>query len=104
MKAEIKRYKGRYTGPQIDDLLGRVPKVEQRVTSLESGAASSDKHYELHCALSKTWNIEHNLGKRPSVTITNEDREEIFADVFHTSINALVVVFGSAQSGYIILN
>lgn len=102
--AEIKQYRGRYTGPQIDDLLGRVPKVEQRVSNLESGAIISDKHFELYCALNKQWNVEHNLGKRPAVTITNELREEIFADVSHISENRLVVTFGNAQSGYIILN
>lgn len=104
MAEQIKRYKGRYTGPQIDDLLGRVPTVEQRVTSLEDGGG--DKHRVVVCEQPKSVHeIVHNLGKEPAVTIVDYySREEIVGDVKHLSENALQVGFTENITCIVYLN
>ena len=101
--AEIKQYKGRYTGPQIDDLLGRVPSIETRVAALERGGG--DVHLELaYNYPSAEWRCQHNLGKKPSVTIVDSVGDMIIADVRHVNENLLIVKFGMNATGRIILN
>lgn len=102
MAEEIKRYKGRYTGPQIDDLLGRVPKVEERVTRLENGV--SDKHAEFAFYNKESYLCTHNLGKRPAVTVVDGQRNMILADVAYVGDDAVLVSFGMSVTGYVILN
>ena len=49
-------------------------------------------------------NVTHNLGRRPSVTITDTAGTEYEADVVHVNDNQLVVTFGSAMSGFVYCN
>ena len=106
MAAEIKQYKGRYTGPQIDDLLGRVPKLETRVTVIENNGSTGNNHYKEVNFESPhpSWTCEHNLGRRPAVTILDMDGYELIADIYHISNDKLVVYFGKNQAGKLILN
>lgn len=103
MAAEIKQYKGRYTGPQIDDLLGRVPTIEQRVSLIES--SKSDVNIEMDYTVpSNRWTCNHNLGKKPSVTVVDGSGNMILADVQHVNENYLIVSFDMNATGRIILN
>lgn len=47
------------------------------------------------------WLVNHNLGKRPVVSVMNTGGIEVIADIQHTSINQLVVNFSSAIAGRI---
>lgn len=53
---------------------------------------------------SDVWNITHNLGKFPSVTIIDSAGDEIEGDVRHLSTFALRITFGSGFSGIASLN
>ena len=99
MTEEIKRYKGHYTGPQIDDLLGRVPAVEQRVSALEVIRTEF-----VYSTPSRRWECNHRLGKKPSVTVVDDSGNVVFADIRHIDDNSIVVVFGMNATGRIILN
>ena len=64
-----------------------------------------DKHY-IHTQnnSSATWNVQHNLGKRPAVSITVSGGKQGFADVVYTDENSLTLNFSVAKSGYTYLN
>lgn len=45
------------------------------------------------------WNINHNLGLRPAVTIIDSGGHEVEADVVHLGINQLVIHFAIPVAG-----
>ena len=104
MAAEIKQYKGRYTGPQIDDLLERVPKLETRVEGILNQGSGDVRFTFQQTKSDVSWNVYHGLGKKPAVTLTDTDGMEFIADVKHLSENELVVYLGKPMTGYVILN
>jgi len=55
-------------------------------------------------AASTTWNISHNLGRRPSVTVVNSAGKIVVGDVTHNSDNSLTIQFSSGLSGQAYLN
>lgn len=50
------------------------------------------------------WNITHNLGKIPSVTVTDSSGTEIEGDVLHNDSNSLKLTFSAAFAGFADLN
>lgn len=50
------------------------------------------------------WTIEHNLGKRPTVTTLNLDRVEILGRVEYVDLNTIIVTFAKAVAGYAYIN
>jgi hypothetical protein len=53
---------------------------------------------------SATWDIVHNLGKRPSVTTVDELGNEIDGYVVWNSDNQVTVYFSPAAKGFAYLN
>lgn len=53
---------------------------------------------------SATWTVNHNMGKRPSVSIVDSSGDEVIAEVNHVSTNQLVITFSTAFSGVAYLN
>ena len=47
---------------------------------------------------SASWSITHNLGYYPNVAVS-VGGQQCLADVIHSSINQVAIVFASAQSG-----
>ena len=50
------------------------------------------------------WNIPHNLGYRPSITIQDYGKIVIEGEIEHVDINNLKVTFSTAISGYAYLS
>lgn len=50
------------------------------------------------------WNVTHNLGYRPAVTIQDYGKITIEGDLSHTDVNHLVLTFSEAVSGYAYLS
>lgn len=50
------------------------------------------------------WTVEHHLGKYPSVTVTDNHDEKVFADVNYIDANTLTIEFSEAFSGKAYLN
>jgi len=48
---------------------------------------------------STTWTINHNLGFRPVVAVTDSAGDECVGDIAHSNTNTLVVTFSSSFSG-----
>ena len=60
------------------------------------------REYTLTSVLNET--IVHNLGRYPSVTIIDNNREMVLADVVYTSKNEIALSFTQYFSGTVILN
>lgn len=66
--------------------------------SLSSGA--SDAFYEhIQSTASATWTVDHDLNKRPSVTVVNSAGATVIGDVEYTSNNQCVLTFRAAFGG-----
>lgn len=53
---------------------------------------------------SDTWNINHNLGFKPSVELYSAGSQEIEGDIVHISDNQTIVYFNSSITGFARLN
>jgi hypothetical protein len=55
-------------------------------------------------APSRVWEVVHNLGKFPSVTITDADGNEYESEVKHIDLNNTLLTFSEAFAGFADLN
>lgn len=76
-----------------------VEALEEYVNSL------SDKTYiHQQNVAAATWQITHNLGKYPSVTVVDSSGRLFFGDVQYVDANNLSITFHGSFSGKAILN
>ena len=67
--------------------------------------SNGDKNYIYSQASPiKTWKINHQLQKYPSVMVLNTANEMVFCDVKYDSENMITLAFGEAEAGRAILN
>jgi len=67
--------------------------------------AGSDSHYTHTQSLpSATWDIEHNLNKKASVTVVDSADNVVYGDIEYTDLNSLTITFNGAFSGKAYLN
>ena len=67
--------------------------------------AFEDKHYEHNqTTASSLWNIAHNLGKFPNVTVVDSGNSVVVGEVEHITNNTLRVSFRASFSGKAYLN
>ena len=65
----------------------------------------ADKHYQhTQGVASSTWNVAHNLGTFPSVTVIDSGNSVVIGDVTYTDNNNLIINFTSSFSGKAYLN
>ncbi len=113
---------GTYKVTNITDYLPDTSFFEVSLTSSSSnGAILQDKYYifsefvngELEGDKSftftqitpaATWNITHNLGKFPSVSVVDTANTQVFTDVQYTNNNNLTLTFSAAFAGKAYLN
>ena len=75
--------------------------TEENVSINQSG----DKNYLfVQSVASDEWNIRHNLGKYPSVSIIDSAGSEVIGEVQHIDTNNLKIKFASGFSGKATLN
>lgn len=64
-----------------------------------------DKNYVHNQGVaSAIWNITHNLGKFPSVTVVDSSGREVVGDVQHLTINTLTINFSAGFAGKAYIN
>lgn len=100
--AGVKAYQGRHSGQQIDDLLDKVPVLEEKIK--EIGSENGDLTYSFSFGSLFVWNVYHNLGKKPSVTIVDENGYEMVGEVEHINNNQLKIRFSRLVSGTVFCN
>ena len=66
---------------------------------------SADKHFTFtQSTATNTWNITHNLGKFPSVSVVDSGNTVVYGNIDYTSENALTITFSAAFSGKAYMN
>ena len=69
------------------------------------GGGGDDKSFVYtQSVASATWNITHNLGKYPSVSVTDSGLSTVYGDIDYTDTNSLTITFKSAFGGKAFLN
>jgi hypothetical protein len=61
-------------------------------------------YIHIQLSSSDSWNVKHNLGKYPSVSIVDSAGSLVIGDVYYMDENELYVVFSSPFSGKAYLN
>jgi hypothetical protein len=70
-----------------------------------AGPPGADAHHiHIQDTASDAWQVAHNLGKRPSVTVVDSAGTVVIGTVQHVDANNLVISFGSPFAGEAILN
>lgn len=73
--------------------------------TVQSASGVSDKHYEHNqTSASALWNVTHNLGKYPSVTVVDSGNSVVVGQIDHLSTNTLRISFRASFSGKAYLN
>tara|TARA_R110000765_G_scaffold86597_1_gene166444 strand:+ start:2382 stop:3110 length:729 start_codon:yes stop_codon:yes gene_type:complete len=83
------------------------PLKDYFVTILEYDSINNtgDKNYSWQqTANSKVWQVTHNLNKYCAVSVTNDNKEEIYPNIEYDSLNTITLTFSSAISGYAFFN
>jgi hypothetical protein len=75
------------------------PKGQDGINGISGGSYTFEQQTN-----SATWNITHNLGFRPSVTVQDYGKITLEGDLSHTDANSLVLTFSQAVSGYAYLS
>lgn len=79
--------------------------LEGNKTSSELGLTGDDKNFIYTKGTpDKIWDITHNLGKYPSVTIVDSAGSVVVGDITYVSENNLKVTFSAAFGGTAYLN
>lgn len=69
------------------------------------GPVGSDKNFVFNQAIpSDTWNITHNLGKRPSVVVIDSAGSSVEGLVTYTDDNNIILTFSAEFTGDAIFN
>lgn len=69
-----------------------------------AGAPGGSAYEHTQSVAASVWNVIHNLGRRSHATILDDDGYEIETDVHHASVNEIVVVFPTPQTGTVIVS
>ena len=80
-----------------DDLQFVTKEEKQKIKQAEI-------YTHIQIASADTWEIEHNLGKFPSVTVIDSAGSVVVGDVFYVDENNIRVKFSSGFSGKALLN
>jgi hypothetical protein len=87
----------------------QVPTLDQYVVFVSgpgaAGAAGSDLTYiHTQSSLAATWNVLHNLGKYPSVSVVDSGGSAIIPNVSYAGVNQVSISFDAPTSGKAYLN
>ena len=66
---------------------------------------SADKHFTFtQSTAADTWNITHNLGKFPSVSVVDSGNTIVYGDIDYIDNNSLTITFSAAFGGKAYMN
>lgn len=77
-----------------------ILKIDQEATAVGISAVKTDAHYtHTQSVPSSEWSIQHNLGKRSSITVVDSTDSVVFGDVNYIDSNNVTITFNGAFSG-----
>jgi hypothetical protein len=86
------------TDPNLpDNLIEQLEELHRRIDRLET-------YTHNQASASAVWEITHNLGRFPSVSVVDSGGTEVFGEVQYLSSNTLRVVFTAGFAGKAYLN
>jgi hypothetical protein len=71
---------------------------------ISADISSVDRHFKTPLLEGTVWEIEHNLGKFPSVTVVDTANNVIYSDVAYDDLNNVTITFASSVTGYAYFN
>ena len=84
-----------------DTLNVAINKLQGQTNAIDIALATVSRSYtHSQGVVATTWNVVHNLGYKPSVSVTTSTGDEVGAQIHHIDINTLSVILGIASSGY----
>lgn len=86
------------------DLLTSNGTITDDQTVVISSSVAVDRHYRTGVMDGDIWQIEHNLGKFPSITVVDTAKNVIYADVTYNDLNNVTITFASSVTGYAYFN
>jgi hypothetical protein len=98
---------GLWFSRNADGIVGPVGDTNTLIALItaETDARIANESYTHQQAVSaSTWNITHNLGRKPSVTVIDSGGSECEGLITYTNSNSLTIVFSAAFSGEAYLN
>ena len=78
--------------------------VEEIVQDVVAIVVEDKNYVHDQIASSKTWTINHNLNKYPSVMVVNSAGTVALGEITYTSLNQVVITFSAQFSGKAFLN
>lgn len=103
---EAKGYKNE-AAASAESAANSAEAAEESAERAEAAAETfvPDKHYVFEQAVaSSTWEITHNLGKKPSVTVVDSADNVFYPAVQYIDLNTVVVTMNGATTGKAYLN
>lgn len=90
----------------ITDLDGNVSVSDSQSTATVTSnvLVAGSTYIHTQASASSSWVINHNLSRRPSVTIVDSAGNVQIGEVLYTSDNSITVTFASAFGGYAYIN
>lgn len=83
----------------INQMMNDILNLKRELSSIE--VSGNDKYYRHTQGISSaSWTVVHNLGKRPSVTVTDSAGTMILGQVHYVDDNTVQLDFSSPFSGY----
>lgn len=64
-----------------------------------TGPPGNGSYMHNQTVAASTWNVAHNLGYFPHVTIIMDDGTEVVADIDHADVNNVVITFPTPYTG-----
>lgn len=66
------------------------------------GTAGGMGYTHTQTVAATTWTVNHNLGRRPAISVLSPGGVEVLAEVLHASLNQVLVYFDQPYTGLVI--
>lgn len=80
-------------------IIVKDPSVSVSVTGVIASTSGDKNYVHDQSSASATWNITHNLNKRPAVSIVDSAGTQIICDVQYVSDNEVTLNFDASTAG-----
>jgi len=91
---------GDFYGPKTETGWPDTPFFTALSSATIDAAVLNDRKIHTQSSASSTWNITHELGGRPSVTIVDSAGTVVVGDVVYNSNTSITVSFSAPFSGF----
>lgn len=91
---------GDFYGPKTEAGWPDTPFFTALSSATINAAVLNDRKIHTQSSASSTWNVTHELGGRPSITIVDSAGTVVVGDVVYNSNTSITVTFSAPFSGF----